>query len=336
MKVFVTGHRGYIGPHLVPLLQAAGHEVTGCDIGLFDGCEWESMPKADVELTKDVRDITIEDLKGHDCVMHLAAISNDPMGDLDPDITYDINRRGSIALGKKAKEAGVSRFLFSSSCSIYGKGAKLDLDEGDATNPLTAYAISKIDTENALMEMADDNFSPSYLRNATAYGFSKNLRIDLVVNNLLGCAIARGDIRIMSDGSPWRPLIHCKDIARAFVRFLEAPRALVHNRIVNIGGNDDNYQVKDVADLVQKHLPEAKIVFTGEVGEDPRNYRVKFDLLNELFPDFKLEYNLASGMQELFEKYREHQFSQDDFEGEQFVRLKTLRKKLDLIKTKSA
>jgi len=332
MKVFVTGHRGYIGPHLVPLLQKAGHEVTGCDVGLFDGCEWESMPKADNELNKDVREITVEDLKGHDCVMHLAAISNDPMGDLDPDITYDINRRGSIELGKKAKEAGVSRFLFSSSCSIYGKGAKLDLDENDPTNPLTAYAISKIDTENALMEMADENFSPSYLRNATAYGFSKNLRIDLVVNNLLGCAIARGDIRIMSDGSPWRPLIHCKDIARAFVRFLEAPRDLVHNKIVNIGGNEDNYQVKDVADLVQKYLPNATIVFTGEVGEDPRNYRVKFDRLNEMFPDFKLEYNLESGMKELFEKYNEHNFTQDDFEGEQFVRLKTLRKRLGLIK----
>lgn len=329
MKVLITGHRGYIGPHLIKILKDSGHHTTGVDIGLFEGCEWDPMPEADVELKKDVRDLEVDDLKGFDCVMHLAAISNDPMGDINPEITYSINREGSIRLGELSRKAGVKRFLFSSSCSIYGKGAKLDLDESDPTNPLTAYAISKIDTENALIDMADDQFSPAYLRNATAYGYSPNLRIDLVVNNLLACAHARGDIRIHSDGSPWRPLIHCKDIANAFLAFLEAPRETIHNQIVNVGGNPENYQVKDVADKVQDLIPSANIVYTGEVGEDPRNYRVKFDKLNQLLPNFKLEYNLSSGMDELFEAYKKHQFSEEDFTSDQFIRLKTLNKRSD-------
>lgn len=331
MKVLVTGHQGYIGTHLVGLLQASGHQVTGIDVGLFDGCEWEQYAKPDKEIIGDIRKLTVKDLEGFDAVMHLAAISNDPMGAMNQDITYSINRDASIKLAELSKQAGVSRYLFSSSCSIYGKGAKLDLDETDPTNPLTAYAKSKIDTENAVLQMADSNFSPAYLRNATAYGHSPNLRIDLVVNNLLGCAVAKGDIRIMSDGSPWRPLIHCKDIARAFVAFLEAPKEAIHNKIVNIGGNTENYQVKHVADYVQKLLPKAQIVFTGEVGEDPRNYRVKFDLLNSLLPNFKLEYTLEKGMEELFEKYKQHQFSLADFEGDKFVRLKTLKHKMHLI-----
>lgn len=329
MKVLVTGHNGYIGPHLVKLLQNGGHRVTGVDLNLFEDCPWEKMPQPDVEIIKDYRLLTLEEIAGHDCIMHLAAISNDPMGDLIEELTYANNRRGSIDLAIKSKEAGVPRFLFSGSCSVYGKGESLDLDEHANLYPITAYAHSKIDTENALWELADENFSPSSLRNATAYGYSSNLRIDLVVNNLLGCALANGDIQIKSDGSPWRPLIHCKDIARAFVAFAEAQKNAIHSKAINIGGNNENYQVRDVADLVQKLVPNANIVYTGEVGDDPRNYRVNFDLLKKQLPNFELEYTLEKGMKELFDKYIEHNFSKKDFDGEQFVRLRTLRHRLD-------
>src|SRR5579885_1940572 len=281
MNVFVTGHRGYIGAHLVPLLQAAGHRVTGCDLDLFAGCAWDEMPKADVELVRDVRTLTPRDLDGYDCVMHLAAISNDPIG------------------------------------------------EDDALNPVSVYAESKIVAERGIAELADANFSPAYLRNATAYGDSPMLRIDLVVNNLLGCAVAKGDIRIMSDGTPWRPLIHCKDIARAFVAFLEAPREAIHNQAVNIGGDGENYRVRDIADLVRRLVPGAGVVYTGEVGKDPRDYRVDFARLGRLLPDFRLHYSLAAGMEELLAHYADAGFSAADFDGDKFVRLRTLRHRLD-------
>jgi nucleoside-diphosphate-sugar epimerase len=325
MKVFVTGHQGYIGTHLVDLLKREGHTVIGCDLNLFEGCNWEPMANADREVVKDTRKIEAADLDGCDCVMHLAAISNDPMGALDAQLTFDINRDASIRLAEITKQAGVPRYLFAGSCSVYGKGEKLDLDEGDPLNPLTAYAQSKIETEAAVSALADDSFTPVFLRNATAYGHSPMLRIDLVVNNLLGSAMAYGEIRIQSDGSPWRPLIHCRDIAGAFIALAKAPKSAVHNKAINIGANTENYQVRDVGNQVQRLIPSAKIAYTGEVGSDPRNYRVKFDLLYRLLPDFKLQYNLATGMEELHRKMVEHGFSKDDFEGDQFVRLRTLK-----------
>jgi nucleoside-diphosphate-sugar epimerase len=331
MRVFVTGHKGYIGVHLVELLKQAGHQVTGCDLGLFDGCEWTPYVQADRDLHKDVRKLTSQDLAGHDCVMHLAAISNDPMGELDPTITYQVNRDASIRIAELAKQAGVGRYLFSGSCSVYGKGEKLDLDETDPLHPLTAYARSKIETEAAVTKLADDRFTPVFLRNSTAYGHSPMLRIDLVVNNLLGCALALGDIRIQSDGSPWRPLIHCRDIARAFVAFLTAPRERVHNQAFNVGANSENFQVRDVAAQVQRLVPGAKITFTGEVGNDPRSYRVKFDKLYAALPDFRLEYNLARGMDELHRQMVAHQFAASDFQGPQFVRMRTLQTRLHLL-----
>jgi nucleoside-diphosphate-sugar epimerase len=331
MRVFVTGHQGFIGTHLVDLLKQEGHTVIGCDLNLFEGCEWDPMTRPDRALVKDVRKVEPADLDGCDCVMHLAAISNDPMGDLNAQITFDVNRDASIRLAKIAKQAGVPRYLFAGSCSVYGKGEKLDLDEKDPLNPLTAYAKSKIETEAAVAPLADDFFTPIFLRNATAYGYSPMLRIDLVVNNLLGSAMAYGEIRIQSDGSPWRPLIHCRDIARAFVALARAPKATVHNKAINIGANSENYQVRDVGNQVQRLIPSARITYTGEVGADPRNYRVNFDLLYRLLPDFRLQYNLASGMEGLHRKMVEHGFGKKDFEGDQFVRLRTLKHRFQLL-----
>jgi nucleoside-diphosphate-sugar epimerase len=331
MKVFVTGHLGYIGCHLVDLLKAEGHTVVGCDLGLFDGCEWEPVVRPDVELRKDVRSIDAADLAGCDAVMHLAALSNDPMGALDGSLTLSVNRDASVRLAKLAKQVGVPRFLFAGSCSVYGKGVKLDLDESDPLQPLTAYAQSKIETERLVSELADANFSPSFLRNSTAYGHSPMLRIDLVVNNLLGSALSYGEIRIQSDGTPWRPLIHCRDIARAFVAFAKAPREAVHNRAVNVGADAENFQVRDVGDQVQRLVPTAKVTYTGEVGADPRNYRVKFGLLSQVLPGFRLQYTLASGMEELHRKMVEHGFGRADFEGDRFVRLRRLKSRMNLL-----
>jgi len=289
------------------------------------------MVKPDRELVKDVRKIEANDLDGCDCVMHLAAISNDPMGALNAQITFEVNRDASIRLAQVARQARVPRYLFAGSCSVYGQGEKLDLDENDPLNPLTAYAQSKIETEAAVSRLADDSFTPVFLRNSTAYGHSPMLRIDLVVNNLLGSALAYGEIRIQSDGSPWRPLIHCRDIARAFLALAVAPKAAVHNKAINIGANTENYQVRDVGNQVQRLIPSAKITYTGEVGVDPRNYRVNFDLLYQLLPDFKLQYNLAAGMEELHRRMVEHGFGKKDFEGNQFVRLRTLQNRFHLL-----
>ena len=322
MDVLVTGHRGYIGVHLVDVLQRAGHTVTGCDSGLFDGCQWEPFAIPDVELRKDVRELELDDMRGHDCVMHLAAISNDPMGDVDPELTLSVNRDASVRLAELARVAGVPRFLFAGSCSVYGQATDHDVVESDPLNPLTAYARSKVEVEDAVRPLADETFTPVFLRNATAYGDSPMLRIDLVVNNLLACAHALGEIRIMSDGTPWRPLIHCRDIARAFLALADAD--VPGGTAVNVGANDENYQVRDVAALVQELVPEARIEFTGEAGNDPRSYRVSFDLLSQLVPSFRLEFTLRRGMAELHEKLREHGFSREDWEGDRFVRLRRL------------
>jgi nucleoside-diphosphate-sugar epimerase len=323
VDVLVTGHRGYIGVQLVDVLQRAGHRVTGCDAGLLDGCEWEPFATPERELRKDVRELELDDVRGHDCVMHLAAISNDPMGEVDVDVTLSVNRDASVRLAELAKAAGVPRWLFAGSCSVYGQATDHDVVESDPLSPLTAYARSKIETEEAVRPLTDETFTPVFLRNATAYGHSPMLRIDLVVNNLLACAHALGEIRIMSDGSPWRPLIHCRDIARAFLALSQAD--VPGGTAVNVGADDENYQVRDVAALVQELVPDAEIEFTGEVGNDPRSYRVNFDLLSQLVPDFRLQYSLRSGMAELHAKLSEHGFSRADWESNQFVRLRRLR-----------
>lgn len=328
MKVFVTGHKGYIGTHVVDLLKQEGHTVTGCDLNIFKGCEWESYPSPDYEIIKDIRNIDINDLDGHECVIHLAAISNDPMGEINPALTYSINRDGSIYLAKLAKKVGVERYLFSSSCSVYGKNDSFDVKEGDFVKPLSVYAKSKIEAESAITKFEDQTFTPVFLRNATAYGHSPMLRIDLVVNNLLSCGVVFGEIQIMSDGSPWRPLIHCSDIARAFVACMKAPKKVIHNRVINIGANEENHQVKRIAAQIRKNMPSSKIRYMGETNNDPRSYKVNFDLLYELLPDFKLEYDLVTGIEQLYQKLIEHNFGLDDFLGDKFVRLRILRKRI--------
>jgi nucleoside-diphosphate-sugar epimerase len=328
MRVLVTGHRGYIGAHLVQLLREHGHYVRGLDLGLFDDCGWGPRTPAHEEVTADVRTVPAGVLDGIECVMHLAAISNDPMGDLDPGLTLSVNRDATLRLAGLAKQAGVARFLFASSCSIYGRAAGRPLDEEAEFNPVSVYAQSKIEAELGLRELADARFLPIMLRNATAFGDSPMLRIDLVANNLLGCAIARGEIRIMSDGSPWRPLVHARDIARAFVFFLDAPAPACEALAFNIGADAENYQVRDVADLVQQLVPGAAVLYTGEVGQDPRDYRVAFGRLSRAFPDFRLAYTLQSGLAELNASYRAHGFGPADFDGPRFVRLRTLRGRL--------
>lgn len=324
-KVLITGHRGYIGVHLTSLLRQRGYHVVGCDLNLFEGCAIEPFTLPNEEWLCDFREISCKQLEGIQAIFHLAALSNDPMGDIDPRITYSINQEGSYALAKKAKEAKVPRFLFASSCSIYGQGEKLDLDESGAVNPCTPYAQSKILAEQQIQTLSDPSFCPIFLRSATAYGYSPMLRIDLVVNHFLACGFAKNEIRVMSDGSPWRPLIHCKDIARAFIACAEAPQSLMQNCVLNVGANVENYQVREVVEKASRLIPHAKVTYTGEVGQDPRNYRVDFTRLSQLLPSFRLEYTLSQGMQELFEKLRFHAFSCADFDGNRFIRLRALK-----------
>jgi nucleoside-diphosphate-sugar epimerase len=333
MHVFVTGHRGYIGVHLVDVLLKAGHQVTGCDLDLFAGCEFQDYSKPERELIKDVRDLTAQEIAGSDCVVHLAAISNDPMGEVDPSLTGAVNRAASVQLARLAKQVGVPRFLFASSCSVYGKLGEAVLDEHAPLSPLSEYARSKIEAEIQIRSIADASFSPTFLRNATAYGHSPMLRIDLVANNLLAAAHATEEIRIMSDGSPWRPLAHCRDIARAFVAALEAPRGQLHNLAVNVGADSENYQVRDIAEVVSRLVPNANVVYTGEIGHDPRSYRVSFRLMREVLPNFEFEYSLQTGLAELDREMRMHGFGLIEFEGSRFVRLRALHERLDLLKS---
>ena len=308
------------------MLLSAGHEVTGYDSNLFVRCTYREGVQKVSAIQKDIRDASIEDLDGVDAVIHLAGLSNDPLGDLNPDLTYEINHLASVRLAELAKEAGVQRFLFSSSCSNYGAGGTKMLDESAPFNPVTPYGISKVRVEQDVSKLADDNFSPTFLRNATAYGVSPRLRFDLVLNNLVAWAFASGRVHIKSDGSPWRPLVHIEDISRAFLAILEAPRELIHNEAFNVGRTEENYQVRDIAKVVEDTVLGSKVEFASGAGPDQRCYRVDCSKIQSVLPEFQPKWDIRAGAAELYRAFAETNLTVEDFEGERFKRIAHLRK----------
>ena len=325
MKILVTGHLGYIGVEAIPMFRAAGHDVSGLDVGLYDECDFASPPDVVDSLRVDLRDVTTDHLSGFDAVVHFAALSNDPLGDLNPSITYDINQHGSVRLARAAKAAGVARFLFSSSCSLYGAGADGLLDENAAFNPVTAYGKSKILVEQELARLADDSFSPVYLRNATAYGVSRRLRADIVVNNLVGHAVTTGKVLLQSDGTPWRPLVHIRDIINAYSAALAAPKETIHNQAFNIGKSGENYRIRDVANLVAEVVPNCQVAFAPSASPDNRNYRVSFSKAETSLPGFRPTWTLKAGIEELYRAYTGAGLTAAEFFGARFYRLKTVK-----------
>ncbi|MBV9448649.1 MAG: SDR family oxidoreductase [Streptosporangiaceae bacterium] len=325
MRVLVTGHEGYIGTVLVPLLQEAGHEVTGLDTGLFAPCLLGPAPAPVPTARTDLRDVQAMDCQGHDAVIHLAALSNDPVGNLDPELTYDINYRSTVALARAARQAGVARFLFSSSCSLYGAGPDdKPLTESAGFAPVTAYGESKIRAERALLELAEEGFSPVFLRNATAYGYSPRLRGDLVVNDLVANALLSGQVRLRSDGQAWRPLVHVADIAAAFVALLEVPRERMHATAYNVGQTTENYRIIEVAQIVTDLVPGSEIVFSGDSAADKRNYRVSCDLIAAQVPEFSPRWTLRDGVGQLVDAYRSHGLTREAFDSERYQRLRRI------------
>jgi nucleoside-diphosphate-sugar epimerase len=325
LRVLVTGHNGYIGSVLVPVLEHAGHEVIGLDSDLFARCTFGSNGRTVEALHADVRDIESEDLVGFDAVVHLAAVCNDPVGDLNPQATYEINHLASVRVAGKAKDAGVGRFLLSSSCSVYGKAGDDMLDESAEFAPVTAYAQSKVLAERDISWLADDSFSPTYLRNATAYGVSPRLRVDVVVNNLVGYAQTTGEILIQSDGTPWRPLVHIQDIAAAFLAVLHAPRELVHDQPFNVGASTENYRIREVAQIVEEVVPSSHASFAEGGGPDKRSYQVDCSKITRVLPEFEPRWTVRRGVEELYDAYVRNGLTFEEFTGTRYLRINRVR-----------